>query len=249
MRLTAELVNTSLSYLNPLKERELDLRGRKIPYMENLGSAHNHDCIDLTDNDIPTLQNLPLMPRLQTLLLARNRITAIQPSIVSNIPNLYTLVLAENRIKQLADLDVLAQLRRLTHLVLKGCPVVRVEHYRYWVLWRCPNVRFLDYSKVKQVERDKANEMFGTAEAPTALASKIMRVKSRQFDVGQGLGAGEDGGDVNTTDTDKIGRVKRSEAETAKLQEMIKNAKSLSEITKLEKELNEGRMPAGMIVD
>lgn len=27
MRLTADLINGSLSYLNPLKERELDLRG------------------------------------------------------------------------------------------------------------------------------------------------------------------------------------------------------------------------------
>jgi hypothetical protein len=27
MRLTAELIQNSLSYLNPLKERELDLRG------------------------------------------------------------------------------------------------------------------------------------------------------------------------------------------------------------------------------
>lgn len=27
MRLNAELINNSLSYLNPLKERELDLRG------------------------------------------------------------------------------------------------------------------------------------------------------------------------------------------------------------------------------
>lgn len=27
MRLTPDLINTSLSYLNPLKERELDLRG------------------------------------------------------------------------------------------------------------------------------------------------------------------------------------------------------------------------------
>lgn len=31
MRLTAELINTSLSYLNTLKERELDLRG-KLPH-------------------------------------------------------------------------------------------------------------------------------------------------------------------------------------------------------------------------
>lgn len=34
MRLTAELVHNSLSYLNPLKERELDLRGTTIPCQE-----------------------------------------------------------------------------------------------------------------------------------------------------------------------------------------------------------------------
>lgn len=39
MRLTAELIHDSLSYLNPLKERELDLRGHKIPAVENLGVA------------------------------------------------------------------------------------------------------------------------------------------------------------------------------------------------------------------
>lgn len=31
MRLTAELINNSLSYINPLNERELDLRGTHIP--------------------------------------------------------------------------------------------------------------------------------------------------------------------------------------------------------------------------
>jgi len=34
MRLTAELVHNSLSYLNPLKERELDLRGIAAPCQE-----------------------------------------------------------------------------------------------------------------------------------------------------------------------------------------------------------------------
>jgi hypothetical protein len=31
MRLTVDLVNNSLSYINPLKERELDLRGIVAP--------------------------------------------------------------------------------------------------------------------------------------------------------------------------------------------------------------------------
>lgn len=36
-------------------------------------------------------------------------------------------------------------------------------------------MRFLDYQKVKQVEREKAAELFGSAEEPTELASKVCR--------------------------------------------------------------------------
>lgn len=49
------------------------------------------------------------------------------------------------------------------------------QHYRYWVLWRCPTVRFLDYQKVKDAEREKARELFGSADAPTELASRVSR--------------------------------------------------------------------------
>jgi hypothetical protein len=34
-------------------------------------------------------------------------------------------------------------------------------------------VRFLDYKKVKDAEREKAKELFGTATEPSALASKV----------------------------------------------------------------------------
>jgi len=47
------------------------------------------------------------------------------------------------------------------------------QHYRSWIIWRCPTVRFLDYQKVKDVERQKAAELFGTAAEPSALASKV----------------------------------------------------------------------------
>lgn len=142
------------------------------------------------------LGNFPLSPRLHTLLLARNRIASIQSSLAQSIPNLTTLVLTANNIAELADLDVLSTFPKLTHLVLMENPVTRKEvcqsrdrpnvrflfltnnaiilqHYRYWVLWRCPAVRFLDYQKVKDTERKKAKELFGTASEPSALASKV----------------------------------------------------------------------------
>ncbi|RQM04635.1 hypothetical protein DH86_00004179 [Scytalidium sp. 3C] len=206
MRLTTELLQSSLSYLNPLKERELDLRGHKIPTIENLGVAGPHDAIDFTDNDIQQLGNFPLSPRLRTLLLARNRISSIQATLSKSIPNLTTLVLTSNNFAELADLDPLA------------------------------GVRFLDYQKVKDAERQRAVELFGTADKPTAEASKIMGVKSRTFDVPSSNGT--------STTTAKNYRVKLTDKERKKVEELIRNAKSLQEIIRLEKELNEGRVPA-----
>ncbi|KAF4632147.1 hypothetical protein G7Y89_g5975 [Cudoniella acicularis] len=237
MRLTTELIQNSLSYLNPLKERELDLRGHKIPAIENLGVAGPTDAIDFTDNDIQMLGNFPLSPRLRTLLLARNRVSSIQPSLANSIPNLTTLVLTSNNFAELADLDVLSTFPVLTHLVLMENPVTRKEHYRYWVVWRCPTVRFLDYKKVKDVERNKAKELFGTHKEPSALASKIMGVKSRTFDVPSANG-------ISSTSTSKNYRVKLTDKERKKVEELIRNAKSLQDIQRLERELNEGRVPA-----
>ncbi|PVH82067.1 L domain-like protein [Cadophora sp. DSE1049] len=237
MRLTADLIQSSLSYLNPLKERELDLRGHKIPAIENLGVAGPHDAIDFTDNDIQVLGNFPLSARLRTLLLARNRITSIQPSLANSIPNLTTLVLTANNFAELADLDVLATFHHLTHLVLLENPVMRKENYRYWVIWRCPTVRFFDYKKVKDVEREKAKELFGTSAEPSALASKIMGVKSKTFDAPSANGSA-------AASTSKNYRVKLTDKERKKVEELIRNAKSLQDIIRLEQELNEGRVPA-----
>ncbi|RKU49009.1 U2 snRNP complex subunit [Coniochaeta pulveracea] len=242
MRLTSELISSSLSYLNPLKERELDLRGHRIPHIENLGVAGPQDAIDFTDNDIQVLGNFPLSPRIRTLLFARNRVSVIQPAVVTAIPNLRNLVLAQNQLAELSDLDVLGRWGRLTHLVLLDNPVTKKENYRYWIIWRCPSVRFLDYQKVKDAEREKAKELFGTTEEPTELASKIMGVKSNTFDPSSGNGS-------TTTTSSKISRLKLTDKERKKLQDMIKKASSLEEIIRLEKALNEGRLPPGIMLD
>ncbi|KAK1729427.1 hypothetical protein CaCOL14_007614 [Colletotrichum acutatum] len=246
MRLTAELIKGSLSYLNPLKERELDLRGHRIPAIENLGVAGPHDSIDFTDNDIQVLGNFPLSTRLSTLLLAHNRVASIQTSLPNAIPNLQQLVLASNQIAQLADLDVLAGFKRLTHLVLVDNPVTKKENYRYWVVWRCPTVRFLDYQKVKEAEREKARELFGTAEEPTEAAAKIMGNKSKQLDIAAAASNGTAGGGAAPS---KLSRIKLTDKEKERLKEMIKKADSLQEIIRLEKMLTEGTIPAGVHLD
>ncbi|XP_044722056.1 leucine-rich repeat domain-containing protein [Hirsutella rhossiliensis] len=239
MRLTAELLHESLSYLNPLKERELDLRGQRIPTIENLAVAGPHDAIDFTDNDIQVLGNFPLSPRINTLLVARNRVVSIHQSLPSAIPNLKNLVLASNNLAELADLDVLGMFPRLIHLVLVDNPVTKKEHYRYWVLWRCPSVRFLDYEKVKQVEREKGRELFGTAEEPTVLTTEILGRKTKSFEMSAN----------GSAEPSKQLRMKLTDEEKQRLRDKIKQATSLKEIIALEKELNEGRLPSGLDQD
>lgn len=63
-----------------------------------------------------------------------------------------------------------------------------------------------------------------------------MGVKSRTFDVPSSNGT--------STTTAKNYRVKLTDKERKKVEELIRNAKSLQEIIRLEKELNEGRVPA-----
>jgi U2 small nuclear ribonucleoprotein A' len=63
-----------------------------------------------------------------------------------------------------------------------------------------------------------------------------MGIKSRTFDVPSANGA--------ATSSGKNYRVKLTDKERKKVEELIRNAKSLQEIIKLEKELNEGRVPA-----
>ncbi|CAK7266775.1 U2 snRNP complex subunit [Sporothrix epigloea] len=250
MRLTADLINGSLSYLNPLKERELDLRGNRIVAIENLGAAGPQDAIELTDNDIQVLGNFPLTPRLRTLLLARNRITTIQPGLADALPNLCNLALASNQLAELADLDPLARFSRLTHLVLLDNPVTKRERYRYWVIWRCPTVRFLDFQKVKDAERSKAEELFGSHTLPTELAKKIMSVQSKRLDVVSSLarsGSGDGRASASSAPaTSRLSRMKLSDGERKRLQERIRTASSLDEIARLEKELAEGRLPTGI---
>ncbi|KAI1470492.1 L domain-like protein [Daldinia caldariorum] len=243
MRLTVELLQNSPSWLNALKERELELRGHRIPTIENLGVAGPQDAIDFVDNDIQVLGNFPLSPRIRSLLLQRNRISSIQPTLANSIPNLTMLQLESNNLTELADLDPLGYFPRLTHLVLRDNPVTKKEHYRYWVLWRCPAVRFLDFEKVKDAERKQAATLFGTAAEPTELASKIMGVKSKTFDASLSANGGASSSGALPT---RMSRIKLTEKEKKRLQDMIKKATSLDEITRLEAMLREGRIPAGV---
>lgn len=205
-----------------------------------MGVAKDQECIDFTDNSISQLTNFPLSPRLQSLLCANNRISSISESVSKSAPNLHTLVLTNNNFAELSDLDPLQGFAKLTYLSLVGTPVASKENYRYWVLWRCPQIRFLDFQKVKDTERSKAKELFGTLSAPTELAKSIIAVRS---DKAITFGAGT----PTATGTGANKKMKVTEEEKKRFQLLVQKAKTLAEVQKLEKAFNEGKLPPGVM--
>jgi U2 small nuclear ribonucleoprotein A' len=69
-----------------------------------------------------------------------------------------------------------------------------------------------------------------------------MGVKSKTFDIPAA-------NDSTTSSATKSLRVKLTDKERKKVEELIRNAKSLQDIIRLEKELNEGRVPAAALGD
>jgi U2 small nuclear ribonucleoprotein A' len=70
------------------------------------------------------------------------------------LPNLETLVLTGNLILELADLDPLANIKSLRTLSLLHNPVTTRQHYRLYVTFRLPQIRLLDFRKIKMKVSD-----------------------------------------------------------------------------------------------
>lgn len=241
MKLTPELIQAVPSSLNPNKERQLDLRGYKIPAIENLGiTKDQHDAIDLTDNSVTVLGNIPLLRRLQTLLLANNRIASISTSLHLSVPNLTTLVLTNNNISELGDLEPLKALKNIKYLSLLGNPVREKKWYREWLAWRIPGLRVLDFQRIRDKERQTAASLFLTADGlETQLATTLSTTVS-SHSANAPVNADEPKPAVAPG---KAGRL-MSKEDAAKVKAAIAKATSVDEIRRLERQLKEGYLPS-----
>eukprot|EP01097_Dermamoeba_algensis_P004874 TRINITY_DN312_c0_g1_i1.p1 TRINITY_DN312_c0_g1~~TRINITY_DN312_c0_g1_i1.p1 ORF type:complete len:239 (-),score=36.02 TRINITY_DN312_c0_g1_i1:284-1000(-) len=224
VRLTAELIHSSPSYLNPIRERELDLRGNKIPVIENLGASEDqYDTIDMSDNEIRKLENFPNLPRLSSLLLSNNRVTKIAKSLEESIPNLQTLILTGNNVANLSDIDPLSTLPKLNCLSLLENPITKRAHYRYYVVHKLRTVRLLDFKKVKPKEREEADKFFA-GEIGVRVIQKDQK-ETASFDISPSL---------------------EQQKQTAlAIKTAIEKATTEEEVIRLEAALKEGRVPSG----
>merc|ERR1711973_551667 len=186
VKLTPDIIEGAGQYINPIRDRELDLRGYKIPVIENLGAAlDQYDCIDFSDNEIRKLDGFPYMGRVKSLMLNNNRIVRVGEGLELCLPNLNTLILTNNSLQELADLEPLTSLTKLEFLSLLHNPVVTKRNYREYVIHKFPNLRVLDFKKIKQKEREAAKSLYKSKEGKTQL--KDIERKAKTFVPGEPL--------------------------------------------------------------
>lgn len=183
--MTPEVVSGGEACTNPVGQRELSLRGRRLLRVENLGVTRDvFEAIDLSDNLIGRLDNFPRLARLQALVAANNRVVALGEGLGEALVALETLVLTGNALARLEDLEPLAALPRLTHLSLVGNPVAALPGYRLYVAHMLPRLRVLDFQKVHPREREEAARAHAggrTGGAPAAAKEQQQQQRRREL--------------------------------------------------------------------
>ncbi|KAJ2764941.1 U2 snRNP complex subunit, partial [Coemansia nantahalensis] len=182
MKLTAVFLSKSPSYINAVKEHELDLSGNHITLIENLGATRDlYDALNFCNNSIRVLGNFPELQRLQSIYIADNRVASIERDLAACLPNIHTLVLTNNDLAELVDLEPLRAFSRLRHLSLASNPAMHKPHARLWCVWRMPSsLLVLNFERITLAERQEAKRLF---EAPgggglSDLARGILAIES-----------------------------------------------------------------------
>jgi len=235
MKLTPEVIESAAQYINPAtRDRELDFRGYKIAVLENLGATLDQfDSIDFSDNDVRRLDGFPLLLRLKKLLLNNNRINRLADRLEESLPNLEWLILTNNALQELGDVDPLAALTKLECLCLLNNPVATKKHYRLYVIHKMPQVRLLDFRKVKLKEREEAAKLFKGKKGKQL--EKEIGVKSNKFTPGEVPGA-PGGGGISSRPT-------HTPADVEAIKAAIAKAQTLEEIERLNQLLKAGYIP------
>jgi len=120
--------------------------------------------LNLWGNDLRNISVIRQMTNLEVLSLSVNRVGSL--SALRGCPKLRELYLRKNDIRDLAEVQCLANLQNLRVLWLNENPCATLPHYRMYVLQRLPNLEKLDSQEVTADERRQA-QYADLADVPT----------------------------------------------------------------------------------
>jgi len=233
VKLTAAMIADSPQYTNTLRDREIDLRGYKLSVIENLGATLDQfDCIDLSDNDIKKVENFPLLKRLRMLLLNNNRVCRFEDNLEESLPQLETLTLTNNNVQELIDVEPLASVKSLRNLSFIRNPISTKPNYRLFVIHCLPQVKVLDFQRIKMKEREAAKKLF-SGKKGELLRKDIAAKRQKTFEVK----------DVAAPTEEDENFMKEKFKDQEAIKAAIANASTLEEVRKLELLLQKGHIP------
>ncbi len=132
-------------------------------------------------------------------------------------------------------MEPLAALPKLSRLDLRGNPVCQKPSYRLFLIARLPQLKLLDFARVRDSERAAAAAAFGGAGGAAALAAAAAESAA--------AAAREDAA------TAAVPRAGPTPAQMLALKAAIASAATLDEVSRLEKALASGVMPADLALD
>ncbi|GMH76376.1 hypothetical protein TrST_g6563 [Triparma strigata] len=171
-RLTAPFILSRPITYSPLLLREIDFRSSSIPSLENLLILRDQlDSYDFTDNDLPSLTNLPRLTRCKEINLSSNIIETLQSDISSRLPNLEILTLTSNSLKTIRSILPILSCTSLRYLSLLGNGVTGKKYYRMIIIGHLKNLKVLDYKKITSSEREKSSAFLKSSICTDLLSS------------------------------------------------------------------------------
>ncbi len=151
-----------------------------------------------------------------------------------SLPNLRCLILTNNNIQELADIEQISGLENLEMLSFLHNPVVSKPNYRLFVIHKFPNLKVLDFRKVKQKEKDEAKTLYKSRKGKEEL--KEIEKKAKTFTPGG-----------NLADNKKSNAAGLTPEQVKNIKAAITKATTLEEIERLNQMLRTGNIPGGNI--
>ncbi|KAJ1368880.1 hypothetical protein KIN20_030234 [Parelaphostrongylus tenuis] len=216
VRLTVELIDNAPQFINTVRERELNLRGYKIPVIENMGITK---IMTLNDWIIYLIEAIAysLPPQQQS-----------SPDIGDKLPNLK--ILSPLRItisRNWAISDPLANCKKLEYVTKSNNSIK--TNYRAYIIYRLPSVRVVDFKRIRLAEREAARKLFKGKRGQKA-RDAIKRSTNAPRETENGENTRFNGSNLSAEDRVKI-------------QNAIASARSLAEVEYLQSILASGRIP------
>jgi len=138
---------------------KLQLDNNIIDKIEGIGHLVNLRWLDLSFNNIEKIEGLDTLTQLEDLSLHNNCIETIEN--LDALGSLNVLSIGNNKIKNLeSNIQYLRPFRNLRLVNLAGNPICQSQEYRFYVLSRIKNLKYLDYRLVNPQDVASAKEQY-----------------------------------------------------------------------------------------